>query len=95
VHVLDSVHSEAWIVSALIQSAPAKRLAELMSSSEEIVVQDENLRIAELCFKAKRGDVDAAAELKTAFIERKALPFLRTASLILVRFVFTHILLSL
>jgi hypothetical protein len=66
-----------------------------MSSSEEVVVQDENLRLAELCFKAKRGDVDAATELKAAFIERKALPFLRTASLILVRFVVMHLFLSL
>jgi hypothetical protein len=54
--------------------------------SEEAIVQDENLRLGELLFRARRGDAAAAAELKSGLIERKAVHFLRTASVALVGF---------
>lgn len=42
---------------------------------EDVIAQDENLRLAELRFKAARGDSEAAASLKKELTERKALPF--------------------
>lgn len=48
--------------------------------TEETVVQDENLRLAELLFRAKHGDAAAGTELKAAVIERKAVCFLRIAA---------------
>lgn len=41
--------------------------------TEEGITQDENLRLAELRFKASRGDADAVATLKKDMIDRKAL----------------------
>lgn len=41
----------------------------------EILGQDENLRLAELRFRASRGDAEATVTLKTDLIARKALPF--------------------
>lgn len=51
---------------------------------EEPVRQDENLRLAGLRFKASCGDTNAAAELKSALIERMALPFYQAVSIELV-----------
>jgi hypothetical protein len=62
----------------------------MSAPEDEIVLQDENLRLAELCFKAKRGNTLAATELKAALIERKALPFLRVTSQTLVRYPAMH-----
>ncbi|KAI0565522.1 26S Proteasome non-ATPase regulatory subunit 6 [Gracilaria domingensis] len=42
--------------------------------AEEGITQDENLRLAELRFKASKGDTDAVSVLKKDLIERKALP---------------------
>lgn len=41
--------------------------------AEEGIAQDENLRLAELRFKASRGDADAVATLKKDMIDRKAI----------------------
>jgi hypothetical protein len=54
-------------------------------AAQEAVAQDENLRLADLRFKAQHGDADAASELKTCLVDRKALPFLRESTLALVR----------
>lgn len=43
--------------------------------SDDTIPQDENLRLAELRFKANRGCAESAATLKKQLIERKALPF--------------------
>lgn len=42
---------------------------------DDFVPQDENLRLAELRFKASHGDTEAAATLKKDLVDRKALPF--------------------
>lgn len=47
---------------------------------DDFAAQDENLRLAELRFKASRGDAEAAAALKKDLIERKALPFYQTVA---------------
>jgi hypothetical protein len=54
-------------------------------AAQEAVVQDENLRLADLRFKAQHGDADAASELKQCLVDRKALPFLQESTLALVR----------
>lgn len=48
--------------------------------TQETAVQDENLRLAELLFRAKHGDGAAETDLKSSLIERKAVSFLRLAS---------------
>lgn len=52
----------------------------------DTIVQDENLRLADLRFKASRGDKDAIATLKKDLIERKALPFYTLVATELVRY---------
>lgn len=53
---------------------------------DDFVAQDKNLRLAELRFKASRGNVEAAATLKKDLIDRKALPFYQLVATELVRF---------
>lgn len=53
--------------------------------TEEAVSQDPNLRLADLRFKASRGDTKAAVLLKDKLIERKALPFYNLVATDLVR----------
>lgn len=53
---------------------------------DDFVAQDENLRLAELRFKAARGDGAAASALKKDLIARKALPFYQLVATELVRF---------
>lgn len=55
---------------------------------DDFVAQDENLRLAELRFKACRGDQTAAAALKKALIARKALPFYEMVAMELVSIAF-------
>lgn len=85
-----SVKSQlAWRrrVSQLLGSVARALLCPVTAAMEEekAIVQDENLRLAELLFQARHGDSAAAAELKACLIDRKALCFLRTASTALVR----------
>lgn len=42
---------------------------------DDLVKQDENLKLANLEFQAKRGNTEAATELKSALVSRLALPF--------------------
>lgn len=49
--------------------------------SEEQFKQDENLRIADLRFKAVRGSKEAAAELKSVLVSRMALPMYNDVAL--------------
>lgn len=58
---------------------------DVIMSSEETIPQDENLRLAELLFKAQHGSESAGSELKAVLIERKALPFIQRARSLLVR----------
>lgn len=53
--------------------------------TDDNVAQDENLRLAELRFRAFRGDTEAVATLKKDLIERKALPLYSIVSVDLVR----------
>lgn len=43
--------------------------------ADDIIPQDDNLRLAELRFKANRGCAQSATTLKKELIDRKALPF--------------------
>lgn len=54
--------------------------------SDENIAQDENLRLADLRFKASRGDNKAMATLKDQLVERKALPFYSIVATELVSF---------
>lgn len=47
---------------------------------EDTIPQDENLRLAELRFRASQGDQQVVPELKKALIDRKALPFYQIIS---------------
>ena len=47
----------------------------MFADMDEVIKQDENLRLAGLRFRAAGGDKEAAAALKSALVERKALPF--------------------
>jgi hypothetical protein len=62
--------------------------------SQEAPSQDYNLRLADLCFRARHGDLEAGKELRRRLIDRKALPFLREVALILVRTITRTLLVS-
>lgn len=53
--------------------------------TDENITQDDNLRLADLRFKASRGDDDAMASLKDQLVKRKALPFYSIVATELVR----------
>lgn len=57
--------------------------------ADEPITQDENLRLADLRFKASRGDNEAMVTLKDRLVERKALPFYSIVATELVSFNFS------
>lgn len=60
--------------------------------TDDAVSQDDNLRLADLRFKATRGDADAIAKLKKDLVARKALPFYTLVATDLVSFFPVHLL---